>query len=264
VELNVSVRADDQANVYLNDTLILESPEGTFWYNHDPASVTVNLQSRFRTGANSLKVQVNNIHSVAMGLDLVGSVTGSGLALERPSCCQPEAGLSGQAFNDRDGDGVWDSGEPVLSQRTITLSCGTNLVGSTTTDGYGYYYFMELTHCVYSVAEVPSAGWIQTAPTGGVYTVTLTNAQSLNRLNFGSHYTATNPIALSVSVVSTNMQLSWPSAYTGWQLEAQTNALGAGLGTNWHVVPGSTGTSQMTVPIDPANPCVFFRLRSGS
>lgn len=260
-ELGLTVRADDQADVYLNDALILQTPEGTFWYNHEPASITVNLQSRFRTGANSLKVQVNNIHSVAMGLDLVGSVTGNGLALERPSCCQPEASLSGQAFNDRDGDGVWDAGEPGLSQQTIILSSGTNLVGSTITDGYGYFYFVGLAHRDYAVAAVPSAGWIQTAPTGGVYTVTLMPAQSVNRLNFGCHYTATNAIPLSASVVSTNLQLSWPAAYTGWQLEAQTNAPGVGLSTNWFTVPNSTLTNQLTVPMDPTSPCVFFRLR---
>ena len=263
IEISLSVRADDQANVYLNDVQILSSPEGTFWYNHDPASVTVNDPGRFQTGVNTLKMQVNNLHSVAMGLDLVGSVTGSGLALDQPWCCQPEASLSGQTFNDRNGNAAWDSGEPVLPGWPIVLLSGTNLVASTTTDGYGYYYFMGLTNGTYTASAVQSNGWVQTMPPGGVYTLTLTNAQSTNRLNFGNRQIVNpTPTNLTAAVVGgTTVQLSWPADHTGWQLEVQTNSLAVGINTNWMPVPGSTSTNQMPMPINPANGSVFYRLR---
>jgi len=45
----------------------------------------------------------------------------------------------------------------------------------------------------------------------------------------------------------------------GWQLQAQTNNLGVGLGTNWINVSASTQTNQMTLPIN-ATGAVFFRL----
>jgi hypothetical protein len=56
------------------------------------------------------------------------------------------------------------------------------------------------------------------------------------------------------------MQLNWPADHLGWRLEAQTNSLTAGLGTNWVTVANSTATNQVFVPINPANGSSFFRL----
>ena len=70
----------------------------------------------------------------------------------------------------------------------------------------------------------------------------------------------TTPTNLVFSVTSSNLTLSWPLDYTGWWLQTQTNPLMAGLGTNWFNVPGSATTNQMTRPIVPTNPSVFFRL----
>jgi hypothetical protein len=51
------------------------------------------------------------------------------------------------------------------------------------------------------------------------------------------------------------LQISWPTDHTGWQLQAQTN----NLGTNWVNVSASAQTNQMTLPIN-ATGAVFFRL----
>lgn len=56
------------------------------------------------------------------------------------------------------------------------------------------------------------------------------------------------------------IQLSWSADHTGWRLEAQTNSLTTGLGTNWVTVTGSSATNQMFLPISPSSPSVFFRL----
>jgi hypothetical protein len=40
----------------------------------------------------------------------------------------------------------------------------------------------------------------------------------------------------------------------------QTNSLATGIGNNWVTVPSSNLTNQMTVPVNPANGSVFFRL----
>jgi hypothetical protein len=53
---------------------------------------------------------------------------------------------------------------------------------------------------------------------------------------------------------------TWTNANV--KLQAQTNAAGIQLGdTNWFDYPGG-GSSPVNVTIDPANPSVFFRLRS--
>jgi hypothetical protein len=40
----------------------------------------------------------------------------------------------------------------------------------------------------------------------------------------------------------------------------QTNALSVGLGTNWVTWPGSAATNAISIPANPTNPSVFFRL----
>jgi autotransporter-associated beta strand protein len=71
---------------------------------------------------------------------------------------------------------------------------------------------------------------------------------------------ASNPTSITASVSSGKMTFSWPQDHTGWTLEMQTNSLNVGLSTNWVVVPGSTMTNQITVPIDPSIPLAFYRL----
>ncbi len=62
------------------------------------------------------------------------------------------------------------------------------------------------------------------------------------------------------AITGNQLQLSWPVTETGWRLEAQTNSLATGIGSGWSTVPGSTGTNQLFIPINPANGSVFIRL----
>ena len=68
------------------------------------------------------------------------------------------------------------------------------------------------------------------------------------------------PTNISAVVSNSTLILSWPTDYLGWILQAQTNH--AGLGTNWVNVDGSSSSTIYNIPINPANPSVFFRLRS--
>ncbi|MGN6644087.1 MAG: beta strand repeat-containing protein, partial [Verrucomicrobiota bacterium] len=70
----------------------------------------------------------------------------------------------------------------------------------------------------------------------------------------------TTPTNIVSSVSSGNLNLSWPTDHTGWRLEVQTNSLSVGLATNWFTWPGSASTNAVSIPIDPANPTVFYRL----
>jgi autotransporter-associated beta strand protein len=54
------------------------------------------------------------------------------------------------------------------------------------------------------------------------------------------------------------LSLSWPAG-EGWRLQAQTNSLSAGLGTNWmYLTDGSASSTNITV--DPTKPVMFYRL----
>jgi hypothetical protein len=52
----------------------------------------------------------------------------------------------------------------------------------------------------------------------------------------------------------------WLGDHIGWQLQAQTNDVTQGLGTNWVDVDGSTITNQMSFPINTAYGSMFYRL----
>ncbi|HXC35707.1 MAG TPA: glycosyl hydrolase family 28 protein [Candidatus Acidoferrales bacterium] len=76
--------------------------------------------------------------------------------------------------------------------------------------------------------------------------------------------TGTGPSLTPVSLVCSNagggLNVSWPQDHTGWYLQIQTNKASAGLGNNWITVPASAMTNQFSLPINPANGCVFLRL----
>jgi autotransporter-associated beta strand protein len=73
-------------------------------------------------------------------------------------------------------------------------------------------------------------------------------------------HVATNPPAISLGASGGPLVLSWPSDHTGWRLQAQTNTLAVGLAPAWYDVADSASTNVYTMPIDSANPSVFFRL----
>ncbi|HEU5397145.1 MAG TPA: autotransporter-associated beta strand repeat-containing protein, partial [Verrucomicrobiae bacterium] len=73
---------------------------------------------------------------------------------------------------------------------------------------------------------------------------------------------ATNPTNILFSVSGNTLTLSWPADHQGWILQAQTNSLSSGLGTNWVDVPNSASITSTNIVIVPQNASVFYRLRS--
>jgi hypothetical protein len=76
--------------------------------------------------------------------------------------------------------------------------------------------------------------------------------------------TASNPTNITFSVSGSTLSLSWPADHLGWILQSQTNAITVGIATNattWYDWPGSASVTATNIPIIPANPTVFFRLR---
>jgi hypothetical protein len=76
-------------------------------------------------------------------------------------------------------------------------------------------------------------------------------------------------ITFSYSSSTGNLTIGWPVSQTGWRLLAQTNSVNTGLlintnglafnPANWAVVPGSSATNQVIMPLDATNE-VFFQL----
>ncbi len=83
---------------------------------------------------------------------------------------QPNFGsLSGTKFEDLNGDGVWDTGEPPMAGVTIYIDANGNRTLddgelSTVTDENGEYLFDDLPAGNYIVREVVPEGYVQTQP----------------------------------------------------------------------------------------------------
>jgi len=92
-------------------------------------------------------------------------------------------------------------------------------------------------------------------------TLTANLAWNTNNLSTGIlSVVQTSPTNLVWQINSTNLNLSWPAGYIGWRLQAQTNALNAGLSTNWFDVSSASQTNSVTLPIDGTKGSVFYRL----
>lgn len=72
--------------------------------------------------------------------------------------------ISGYKFEDVNGNGEWDEGEPALEGWTVILSGDED--NDRETDEDGYYSFTNLSPGTYQVCEEPE-GWIQTKPQEG-------------------------------------------------------------------------------------------------
>jgi sugar lactone lactonase YvrE len=56
------------------------------------------------------------------------------------------------------------------------------------------------------------------------------------------------------------LRFSWLPDYLGWELQTATNLAVGGLAPIWIPVPGSTNSTSLNLPMDPANPMRFYRL----
>ena len=99
----------------------------------------------------------------------------------------PSGGISGQVYNDLNGDGSEEPGEPGLENWEVDVfDSNDNFVASEDTDANGDFNFQGLEPGTYTVQEVLQSGWTQTAPPGSTFTVTVTAGSTVTGLQFGN------------------------------------------------------------------------------
>ncbi|RCK73939.1 MAG: Cell surface protein [Ignavibacteriae bacterium] len=92
--------------------------------------------------------------------------------------------ISGVKFEDLNGNGIKDSGEPGLEGWTIQINGGNDVL----TASDGSYSFENLDLGTYVISEVLKTGWIQTMPPSpGTYTIQITSSgQVFDDKHFGN------------------------------------------------------------------------------
>lgn len=149
----------------------------------------------------------------------------------------------------------------VLTNQTVTLPATAFGSGP-----LGYYWINNSTviasGTTNAMAPLPADLSLSSAAlSAGQLDLVVTNAYGTN-ITSVSLVSPINPSPTNIVATVTNstLYLTWPMDHTGWQLQAQTNSLGVGLGTNWANYNPSTGTNQVAIPINLTNGAVFYRL----
>jgi len=115
----------------------------------------------------------------------------------------------------------------------ITVTTATNFLNAGLSNGTNYYYVVKAAN---SVGAGAASLQVSTRPTSSV------------------------SIPLNVALNGNQLQFTWPADHTGWKLQAQTNSLTAGLGTNWATILNSDQSNNYTATVNPAAGSVFYRL----
>jgi hypothetical protein len=136
--------------------------------------------------------------------------------------------ISGIKYNDTNGDGTQNAGELGLQDWIIELrDSGGALVSSMNTDASGAYSFSSVRGGTFTVSEVLTSGYVQTAPAAGTFTINvLSGTVSVNN-DFGNQFTNTGPNVVgdpgfetgSLAVYAPEPRGSWGS--TGTNLGGQ-------------------------------------------
>jgi hypothetical protein len=148
----------------------------------------------------------------------------------------------------------------ILSNSRITvtgaLDCGGSLVLTSTGDalqgGDTFQLFTAAT--VLNPFETSAITWPTLA--SGLY---WTNRIAIDGTVAVASIGPVDPPQLEAVVSNGSLTLMWPVEYTTFVLQCQTNAVGVGLSENW-VPVADTANNQITIPLDPANGSVFYRL----
>ncbi|HVC93265.1 MAG TPA: DUF4214 domain-containing protein, partial [Pirellulales bacterium] len=108
--------------------------------------------------------------------------------------------ISGLKFHDHDGTGVQVAGDEGLQGWHVLV----NGVDRATTDANGNYSIVGLGPGIYTLQEVPQAGWKETEGFAG-YTLTLSSGQNVTGIDFGNYQAPDFTLTSKVQLLGSNI-----------------------------------------------------------
>jgi len=162
--MNLTAVTDDNGNFcfygLIPGTYTVREENRTGWRQTKPSSVTYTLE--VSNGVNFTGIDFGNIEDPTVKLGTI----------------------CGVKYNDLNGNGKQDSGEPGIPNWTIELNGAMKL--TVTTDARGNFCFTNLIHGSYIVSEKYKDGWTQTSPSSGYFSVELSEDKNPDDLSFGN------------------------------------------------------------------------------
>jgi autotransporter-associated beta strand protein len=198
-------------------------------------TLTVNGSQTFRGGGNVLGKLNALAGSTLIPGDAIGTLT-----------VQGDVSLAGTLLMEINRTAV-PASDRIVSTSGIITGGGTLTVSNSGPALQGGDVFQSFNQTVggFSTVNLPAVptgfAWMNNLATDGSLRVVSTNVASI----------------ASVISAENQLTLTWPPDHVGWRLQAQTNGLAAG---NWFDISGAAATNLVTIPTDPANGSVFFRL----
>ena len=164
-----------------------KAASGWLLFQPGETAATAEVQAIDKLTAQAATLDVNLSQPVGATIATGG---GTGVVTVNPIA---QGTLTGEVYNDLNGDGTPDGGEPGLAGWTIDLLDPSNAVIATAaTDSTGTYAFTGVAAGSYTIAEVVQTGYVRTAPAApGTYAVTMAVNQAINNLLFGDFRTVT-------------------------------------------------------------------------
>ncbi|GAB4181579.1 MAG: hypothetical protein Fur006_16750 [Coleofasciculaceae cyanobacterium] len=157
---------------------------------------------------------VDNFSLTSKGIHVVNLASGQTVSnINFGNQALQPGNLQGTKWNDLNGNGVQDAGEPGLAGWTIYLDQNNNGQldtgeTSTLTDDNGNYSFTDLTPGTYTVAEVMKPGWQQTSPStvtnGSFETGNLTGWNTQGNTSIKTTHSGINPTQGTYQALITN------------------------------------------------------------
>lgn len=190
VTIDLAARSDDLLTIHLED--LSDSPIGPnplldinygFAFNMPPLVTSNTLV--LAEGTYCLRANLRNSGGIAMGVQIEGSISGSGLA--SVLCCDNSGAVTGQKYHDQDCDGVKDAQEPGLPGWEIRLcDVAGQAIQTVFTDAGGFYSFNDVPPGTYTVKEINQPGWQPGNPANGQHSIAVGELEVIGGLDFGN------------------------------------------------------------------------------